>query len=170
VEADPNKLLPLLLPVLILALIVRRGLRERRLNADRLWVMPVLLLVVAGSSLYATPPTDPIGYAAVGVAALLGAAIGWWRGRLTNITVNPDTHELTSRTSPVGVLVIAGIYLLRYGVRYLMDNNPGAVPVHAAFVTDALMVLAIAMLAVQRLEMWLRAERLLKAARALKGV
>jgi hypothetical protein len=167
-EADPNKLLPLLLPVLILALIVRRGLRERRLNADRLWVLPLLLLFVAGSSLYAAPPTSAFGYAVVAISAALGAVAGWWRGRLTNIVVNPDSHELTSRTSPIGVIVIAAIYLLRYGVRYLMQANPTAVPGGATLATDALMVLAIAMIAVQRLEMWLRAEQLLKSARAAK--
>jgi hypothetical protein len=169
-EADPNKLLPFLLPALFLAIIVRRGLRERSLKVDRLWVTPVVLLMVAGSALYANPPTTPLSYAVVAVALALGAAIGWWRGRLTRITVNPETEELTSRTSPIGVLVIAGIFLIRYGLRYLMEKNPSVVPGGAPVATDGLMMLAIGAMAVQRLEMWIRAQRLLTETRGAKGL
>ncbi len=104
--------------------------------------------------------------AADGGALAIGAAAGWWRGRLTHIAVNPDTHELTSRTSPLGVLLIAGLYLVRFGLRYYAEQNPGAVHGAATLFTDGLMIFAIGMLSVQRLEMWLRCRRLLTEARA----
>jgi hypothetical protein len=160
-EPDLGQTLPLLLPALVLALVVRRSLRERKLKAERLWVMPVLLLLVAGSSLYSTPPTTPWAIGAVLVAVALGAVAGWWRGRLTHITIDPATHDLTSRTSPLGVLLVGGLYILRYGLRYYGLQHPSVLPGGSVAIADALMALAIVMVAVQRLEMWLRCQRLI---------
>ena len=165
-EPDTSQLLPYLIPVAILALFVRRGLRSRKLKTERMWVMPTFLVLVGLSVLIASPPTTPMAIAVVAVAFLVGAAAGWWRGRLTHISVDPATHELTSRTSPVGVILIAGLYLLRYGLRVVELKNPTAIPGGAALVTDALMLFGIGMLAVQRLEMWLRCRRLLAGAGA----
>lgn len=165
-DVDTQRLLPLLIPVLILAIIIRRGLRDRKVKVERLWVLPALLLLVAGSSLYAAPPKHVLAAGVEALALALGAAAGWWRGRLTNITINPETHELTSRTSPFGVLLIAGLFLVRFGLRYEAQTNPGVIPGGAGLVTEALLVLAIGMMATQRLEMWLRCQRLLAEARA----
>lgn len=165
-QPDLGHALPLLLPALILALVVRRSLRERKLKAERLWVMPVLLLVIAGGSLYATPPTSPVAIGATLGAVALGAIAGWWRGRLTHITVDPATHDLTSRTSPWGVLLIGGLYILRYGIRWYGMQHPDALPGGSTAVADALMALAIVMVAVQRLEMWLRCQRLIAGVKA----
>ncbi|MDR3511316.1 MAG: DUF1453 family protein [Caulobacteraceae bacterium] len=163
---DPNlnQTLPYLVPILVLVLVVRRSLRERKLKAERLWVMPVLLLFVGGSSLVNAPPQTPLAIAVVAVGLALGAAAGWWRGRLTHITIDPATHELTSRTSPVGVLLVAGVYALRYGLRMVELQHPNALPGGASVVADALMIFAIATMAVQRLEMWLRCQRLVAEA------
>jgi hypothetical protein len=169
---DPGltPLLPYLLPLLALVLIVRRSLRRRRLKAERLWVMPVLLLAIAGSSLAASPPAASSAVAAVVAAAALGALAGWWRGRLTHIAVDPATHELTSRTSVVGALLVAGLFAVRYGLRMIELQRPAALPGGAGLATDALMAFAVAMVAVQRLEMWLRSRRLVaEAVRAKAG-
>jgi hypothetical protein len=166
VESDTSHLLPYLIPIAILALVVRRSLRSRKLKAERLWVMPAFLLLVGLSVLVASPPVTPVAIAVVVGALAVGAAAGWWRGRLTHITVDPATHELTSRASPVGVILIAGLYLLRYGLRMVELKNPNAIPGGAALVTDGLTLFGIGMLALQRLEMWLRCRHLLADARA----
>ena len=106
---DMQQMLPYLLPVLLLALVLRRSLRERKLQAERLWIMPMLLLAIGGMSLIASWPGTLLALTVVLIALLLGSTIGWWRGRLTHITVDPETHDLTSRTSPVGVLLIGGV-------------------------------------------------------------
>lgn len=165
-QPDLGHALPLLLPALVLALVVRRSLRERKLKAERLWVMPVLLLFIAGASLYATPPTSPFAIGATLAAVVLGAIAGWWRGRLTHITIDPATHDLTSRTSPWGVLLIGGLYILRYGVRWYGMQHPDVLPGGSTMLTDALLALAIVMMATQRLEMWLRCQRLIAQAKA----
>ena len=167
-NSDLTQFAPYLLPALILVLVVRRSLTERKLKAERLWVMPVLLLAVGGWALYASPPVNPLAIGAVTAALALGVLAGWWRGRLPRITIDPATHNLTSKTSPIGTLLIAGLYLLRYGVRAYEVDHPAALPGGAALITDALMVFAIGMLSVQRLEMWLRCRRLLAEAKAAK--
>lgn len=163
-NSDLGQTLPYLVPLLILVLVVRRSLRERRLKADRLWVMPVLLLFVGGADIYNAPPRTPLAIGAVAAALAVGAAVGWWRGRLTRIAVDPATHDLTSRASPIGVLLVGGLYVARYALRMYSLQHPATVPGEAAVVTDSLMVFAIATVSVQRLEMWLRCQRLLAEA------
>jgi hypothetical protein len=160
-QPDLNHLLPYLIPVLVLALVVRRSLRQRKLRAERLWIMPVVLLLVGGASLAASPPVTPLAIGVVVASLALGAAAGWWRGRLTHITIDPETHDLTSRTSPIGVLLVFGLFMARYAVRMVELQHPAALPIAAGVVADGLMTFAIAMMAVQRLEMWLRCRRLL---------
>jgi hypothetical protein len=169
-EPNIGPALPYLVPLLILVMIVRRSLRERKLKAERLWIMPVLLLFVGASTLYASPPTTPIGFATVGATLALGGLAGWWRGRLTHITIDPATHDLTSRTSPIGMLLVAGLFAARYGVRMIELQHPNALPGGAALIADGLITFAVAVTAVQRLEMWLRCQRLIaEAVRAKAG-
>lgn len=163
-DANTAQVLPYLVPLLILVLVMRRSLRERRLKVERLWVLPVVLLLVGGLAVYNAPPRTPAAIGAVAGALVLGAAAGWWRGRLTRITVDPDTHLLTSKTSPLGVLLITGLYVVRYVARMYAQQHPAALPADATAVTDGLMVFAIVMMAVQRLEMWLRSQRLVAEA------
>ena len=47
-QPDTAHLAPFLVPLLILVILVRRSLRERRVKVERLWLMPVLLVLVAG--------------------------------------------------------------------------------------------------------------------------
>jgi hypothetical protein len=163
---EMQQMLPYLLPVIVLVLVLRRSLRERKLQAERLWVMPVLLLAVGGMSLIATWPASLNGVIVVLVALLAGSAIGWWRGRLTHIAIDPRTHVLTSRTSPLGVLLIGVVFAARYALRVYEVSHPiNNLPGGAGLIADALLVFAIGMIAVQRLEMWLRCQRLIAEAK-----
>ena len=162
---EVQQMLPYLLPVLLLALVLRRSLRERKLQAERLWIMPMLLLAIGGMSLIASWPGTLLALTVVLIALLLGSTIGWWRGRLTHITVDPETHDLTSRTSPVGVLLIGGVFAVRYALRVYEVSHPAALPGGATLGADALLIFAIGMMSVQRLEMWLRCQRLIAEAK-----
>jgi hypothetical protein len=169
VQPDTAHLAPLLVPLLILVILVRRSLRERRVKVERLWLAPVLLVMVAGTTLYAAPPKSLMGGLVVALGLGVGAAMGWWRGRLTNVSVNPETHELTSRTSPIGVLLVAGLFVLRYALRYGAESRSIEIPGGATLLTDALLLFAVGTVSAQRLEIWLRCQRLLTAARASKA-
>jgi hypothetical protein len=99
----------------------------------------------------------------------VGAVLGWWRGRLTHIAVDPQTHQLTSRTSPVGMLLILGIFALRYGLRAFAAEGAGNLHMSVTAVADAALVITVGLVCAQRLEIALRATRLLNEARAAKS-
>jgi hypothetical protein len=158
-----------LVPVLIIGLVILRNARARHLKVERLWVSPVLLLVLTATTFSQQHMPTPIMIAADVAALALGATLGWWRGRFTKITVNPETHDLTSQASPVGMVLILAIMVIRQGVRGYATANAGALHVSVVEVTDAFLLLAVGLVCAQRLEMALRANRLLTEARAAKA-
>ncbi len=104
------------------------------------------------------------------VAALaIGAALGWQRGRFIRIEVDPDTHAITARASPIGMVFILALMATRFALRGALVQNSAAFQLSAIAVTDALLVFAVGMMATQNLEMWLRARRLLAEAQAAKN-
>ncbi|OJU09564.1 MAG: hypothetical protein BGN86_02570 [Caulobacterales bacterium 68-7] len=158
------------IPIVLLVLVFRlRGMsRDRRLRVEWLWLMPVMLLAVAGLML-AQFPLAGFDWAWLIPAFALGAVVGFWRGRLTTVTVNPETHALTSRASPAALYLLGGVILLRLGLRYLLEAEASTLHLNAALVTDAFLAFAVGLVAVQRLEVWIRARRLLAEARAAKA-
>jgi len=155
-------------PVLIIGLVILRNARARHLKVERLWVSPVLLLVLTATTFSQQQMPTPMMIAGDIAALALGATLGWWRGRFTKITVNPETHDLTSQASPVGMVLILAIMLIRQGLRGYATANAGALHVSVVEVTDAFLLLAVGLVCAQRLEMALRANRLLTEARAAK--
>ena len=160
-------LLPYLIPLLIVLLIVRRGLTARKIKIERMWVLPALLIFAGGSMFAAAHTPSPLVIAELAAAAVAGAAVGWYRGRLTHITIDPATHDLTSKTSPVGVVLIAALFAARYGIRLAFPDvgaAHGSLSSQAGAIADALALFGIGALVVARLEMWLRCRRLLAEA------
>lgn len=152
-------------PLLVAALVILRNSRARDLKIERLWIAPTLLLAVTVMAFWRQHMPGPL-MLAVDLASLgVGAALGWWRGRLTNITVNPETHALTSKASPVGMLLILGIFAIRFGLRSYLGQAATALHVSVIDVTDAFLLLAVGLVCAQRLELALRANRLLAEAR-----
>jgi len=164
------RLLPLLIFGVFLALRFSRmrGLGQgragqRQLRLEQLWVIPVIFLVLAVALFVRTPPQG-LGWLYAAVAITIGAGIGWWRGAMMRITVNPVTHTLNQAASPAAIIFLVGIVALRFGARFfLMQQGGGGT---TGLVTDCLMAFAAAMFCTQRLEMYLRGRRLLATAQA----
>jgi hypothetical protein len=161
-QAPPNMgMWTYLIPLIVAAMVILRNSRARRLRVETLWIAPLMILLLVGLSLSQEGMPTP-GRMAIDLAALgVGACLGWWRARFTNITVNPETHELTSQASPIGMLVVLGIFAVRYGVRLFAGGNAGA-----NIVADASLVMSVGLVCAQRLEIALRASRLLAEARS----
>jgi hypothetical protein len=148
---------------LVLALRLRRISRATPLKVERLWIIPVLYAVLA-ATMTATSPPQGFGWALCAASLAAGAALGWQRGRMMRIEVDPETHALSARASPWAVLFIVALVLLRSGLRAAAQSGVG-LHVSAATLTDGLVAFALGLLGMQRLEMYLRARRLLEAAR-----
>jgi hypothetical protein len=157
-----------LITVAVLAVILwRRNSRPRQLRIERLWIRPLLFAVIVCATLAATPfPFDSLSVVVLALALAVGAALGWQRGRLMNIDVHPETHDVTSRVSPVGMIFILAILALRLLLRSAALESRSALGLPGAAITDGLILLLGAMIVAQSLEMWLRARRLLDDARA----
>jgi hypothetical protein len=165
-EPTAASVMPLLVPLIAAAILIARNARGRRLRIERLWIYPAVIGALALLLVAASPPTSPLVIAALIAVTALGAGIGWYRGRFTHIEINPETHELTSRTSPAGIVLILVLFIVRYGLRSYLEG-PDAAALHLGIVqvTDGFILFAVGLLAAQRTEVWLRARKLLAAAR-----
>jgi hypothetical protein len=138
------------------------------LKLELLWVTPLLFVVITVLSLLPMPPhgTDWIWLAG---GLVVGAPLGWWRGKLMQITVDPQTHALNVKGSPAAILFFVAIVAIRYALRGMAFSQASTLHLSAAAITGAFLTFAIGLFGVQRIEMFLRGSRLLAEARAAKA-
>jgi len=152
--------------VLAVLLLRMRGMsRARPLKTETLWVAPAIFAAITGLTLWQTPPSVSDAPWLAGVA-VLGAIVGWYRGKMMRITVDPQTHALSQAASPLALLFLLAVFALRYGLRYLLGAEAHAWSISVNLLADAPLVFIVAMFALTRVEMFIRAERLLAEARA----
>jgi len=151
--------------VLILALRLRRMRQVRPLKIEQLWILPAIYGVLAVLLFVAHPPQGLVWvYALAGLA--VGCAIGWYRGKLMKITVDPQTHALSQQGSMAAVIFIVLLLLVRYAARYYALSDSGANPDTMFAATDVLLASGLGFIGAQRAEMGIRARRLLLKAQA----
>jgi hypothetical protein len=165
---QPFSLLIMLLVVSAAGLL--RNQRPRRLRIGLLWIRPALFVVLTGALLFGPPPPlTPISMGLLACGLAIGCALGWQRGRLMRIEVDPETHALSARASRLGLLFIIALVAVRHELDILMRQNALLLRLPHLAVTDAFVLLAGGIMSAQGLEMWLRARRLLAAAMAAKA-
>lgn len=152
----------------IFALRFRSMTRERPFKLELIWIMPALLVVAMVAVLMQFPPHG-LDWAWLTAVFAVGAAIGWWRGKLMPIAIDPDTHVPNIKPSPAAILFLLGLFVVRFALRALIESEASAWHVSAALITDGFIVLGVGLLAVSRVEMGLRAWGLLREARAAKA-
>lgn len=146
----------------VLALRMRRMTRERPLKLGQLWVVPGIYLLIASLLFYSMPPHGwTIAWCAL--ALLVGAALGWQRGRMMHISVDPETQTLRQKGSLAAMFFLLGLIAVRYAAREAALLGSG-LHLDVMAVTDVLVSLALGLLTMQRVEMYLRAKRLLEEA------
>ena len=133
----------------------------RPLKLETLWVVPVLYLLVAALMFWSLPPTRWVGIASL-IALLIGAGVGWQRGAMMHIHVDPETHALNQKASPAAMIFLIALIVLRSGARAVLGETGGVSP---AMLTDPLIAFALGMFTLTRVEMYLRAKRLLEEVR-----
>lgn len=151
--------------LIVLAIRMRRMGKERPLKVEQMWIIPALYLGIAGYMFWRFPPSG-LMWIAVLVGLGVGAALGWQRGRLIHISVNPETHEIAQKASPAAMLFVLVLIFIRMGAREAAAMGGTRFHIDLASVTDVLIAFALGLLATQRIEMYLRAKRLLEKAHA----
>jgi membrane protein CcdC involved in cytochrome C biogenesis len=147
--------------VIVMALRLRRAGQMRPLKLGGLWVVPALYLAVAAIMFAQLPPKGWVAIASVAGLAI-GAAVGWQRGKMMHIHVDPETHALNQKASPAAMFFLLALIVVRMGARGILGEQGGVSP---AMLTDPLIAFALGMFTLQRVEMYLRAKRLLEEAR-----
>jgi NAD/NADP transhydrogenase beta subunit len=142
--------------VVVVAFRMRRLTQVRPLRIERLWIFPAVYLAVCIYLLVELPPRLPLGWLWCVIALVAGGALGWQRGKTMRITVDPETASLA------GIMFL----LVLIAVRSVARFEGRALHLDLGLVTVALAPFALGLFAVQRVEMYLRARRLLTAARA----
>ena len=166
---------PSYMPILVIGIVaiilvfrLRRMGASRPLRLELLWVTPALLLVVTVVAMVPAPPQG-LQWAWIAVALAAGSALGWQRGRLMHIEVDPETHALNAKASQAALYLIVAVVALRLGLRYVATDVAASWKISPYLISDIFLVFALGLLGVQRLEMALRARRLLAEARASKA-
>jgi len=154
-------LLPLVVLVLVVGLRLRSMNRERPLKLGTLWIVPVVYLALVAWMLFALPPS-PGGWALVAMGIAIGAVIGWHRGKLIRIERDSETGDLRQRASPLAMLLLVALIALKLGARAIFGETAAGHPGSGAMLlTDAFIGFALGLLTATRIELYIRARRLL---------
>lgn len=165
---DPQTLGLLIGGVIFAAIMAFRFARVRQarpLKLEWLWLTPTLLIAGAVVLMWRMPPHG-LEWLWLAVAVGVGAIIGWQRGRMMKITVDPETHALNQQASPAALIFLLALFVVRRVLDTALHAEAQAWHLSAAFVTDVFLVFAVGLLTATRAEMFVRARRLLDAARA----
>jgi membrane protein CcdC involved in cytochrome C biogenesis len=166
--ANPLQVIATISIVLVaMALRMRRMRRARPLRIEHLWIVPAIFLAIAGLVLWQMPPTLNDTPWLIG-ALVMGGVIGWYRGKTMRISVDPATHAVSQSASPWAMIFLVALLGVRYAARYFLAEEAESWHISLNVLTDAPLVLLVGMLTLTRIEMYLRAQKLLKAARAAK--
>lgn len=138
--------------------------KARRLRLERLWILPAFYAAMVGFVFWNVPPHG-LTWLWCLVALGFGAGLGWWRGKLMRVAVDPETHELSQTVSPAALLFIVALIAIRMGSRAMAAQVAGPGPTGLMAATDILLAFALGFIAFQRIEVFLRARRMLAEAR-----
>ncbi|PLK25592.1 CcdC protein domain-containing protein [Novosphingobium sp. TH158] len=160
---DKHQILRSLIPLVIAAFVMILRWRSIKtpvpLHPQRMWLGPVVLAALVGFALYVVPPGGQ-GWAVFALGIVLGLAVGWQRGRMMRMEVDPGSGQIMVRQSPAAFLFILALFFLK---RLFLPQGGGqpsgayAGPPALPLFTDALLGFALGMVIGMRLEMWRRA-------------
>lgn len=145
-----------------------RARQAKPLRLEWLWVMPAILLLAAGALIWQMPPRG-LEWLWLAVALGVGAGVGWQRGRMMTITVDPETHALNQQASPAAIVFLIALVGVRYLLKEGLSAEAEAWHLSAAFLTDVFVVFAVGLLTATRVEMFVRARRMLAEARTARA-
>jgi hypothetical protein len=176
---DWNHLLPYLAPVLVVALMARRLIRNtpRKVKPWRLFILPVIILLAVVATLSASPLPTPLPFWVIGFAAALaiGALAGFFTTHHQEFAIDNE-GEVTARATPIGTALIVALFALRFGLKYVTTGgDPYSAPslhpsANVIGWTDAGLMFATGLVFARAITTWFHARPLIAAHKAQKAV
>lgn len=161
-QAPPNiasYIVPIVFVGVVVLLRMRRASRTVPLNLWLLWLIPALYVGLTAAILAFRPP-GPSALGPLLGALALGALVGWYRGKTVRITHDAATNRLMQQASPLAMLILVALILLRQA----LGREAAALGLNVHLMTQVLIVFAAAMFLTGAIERYLRARKLLLAA------
>jgi hypothetical protein len=155
---------PLIAPLLVAALVLRRAMRvqkPRTVRMTRLWIFPGLLVFVTLMSLWHEGIPGFLVALIFLAAVAAGGAIGWFRVHTLEFSLDAESGQVSARATQLGALLIVGLIGLRYLADYAIKTfgfSAGANVIHA---TDATLLFSTSMLVARSVHTWIRARALI---------
>ncbi|RYG89098.1 MAG: DUF1453 family protein [Alphaproteobacteria bacterium] len=159
-------MIPLIAIAVIIPIVLLRNRNPRTLRPDFMWVMPLIVTVAIGFGIWGMSasgrgdnPTDPLSLLILAVGLGLGCAFGWQRGKMTTTYKEAD-GTLKAQASPIGVIIIIAVLLARRALEPWLEAHAADWHVNPLAILEAFMLFAAGTVVVQRIEMWIRANRI----------
>jgi Protein of unknown function (DUF1453) len=147
-----------------------RGAKARKLKVERMWIRPVIVLAILGLSIASQPPTlEPITLVVLALLIAVGFALGMLRGRMVKVSINPETHDLTSQQSPWGTLIFLAVMVVRTGARFVLRGEQELAGIPVSDIIDGLTLFYAGNVVGMQVDVWMRANKLLQDAIAQKA-
>lgn len=168
-----QQLLPYLAPVLVIFLVGRRLIRNapRKVKPWRLFIPPLIVTGAVIATFSMTPLPGPLWIAGFAVALAVGGAIGFLTTHHQEFSLDPETGEITSRATPIGLMLVLGFFVVRFGLKFVMSGGdpygpqnyqPNLHPTMTAIAwTDLGIMFSLGLVIARAVTTWLRALPLL---------
>lgn len=173
-----KQIAPYIGPLIIVAVLAWRmsgAMKGRAVKPWQLWIRPALIAVLMVLMLASTRLPDLLGLSLYAVAAAAGAGSGYLLARHQELALNPVSHKIISKTSPIGVILFIILFLARYAFKMMVGGGqaPDKLTAHSgqiALYTDAGLLFLLALVSAQAWEIWRRTRPLMaeKAVRLAK--
>ncbi len=164
-DAHPNAWIQYAVTAAIIGLVlffrIRRMSQLRPLKISQLWIVPAIYLVLV-ALMFARGLPSSTGWAICIGALAVGSVLGWQRGRTIHIAIDPETQTLNQKASMAGILFIVALVAIKFGAQ----AEGQALHFDLALLTQALGMLGLGLFTLTRVEMYLRAKRMLEEARS----
>jgi hypothetical protein len=162
-HGPPQGLITLIVVVALLPLLyfrLRKMLKPQPLKLGRMWIRPVLLVVVAALALFAPQPgthvaahLTPAQWGWLALAALVGAAAGWRWGQTMVIDVHPEDGTLMTKGNVAAMMVLVVLILFKLGLRPLLAYEGAGWHLDVLLITDASIVFSVALFTARSAEL-----------------
>jgi hypothetical protein len=146
--------------ILLLSFRMRRMKRRVPLRWKRLWIAPTILALMAALTLTRVPLTG-LDWGWLSLALVIGGLLGWQRGRLMSISLDPANRMLTTQATPMAIYFLLGLFVIRFALRTGLGLAAQGWGLGPDVVNGIFVVFAAGLFMAQGLEMALRARRLL---------